>query len=113
MIDVIVTGAAGRMGREVVRAFAAAEDMRVVAAIDPSSPSVAIDDGAGASILTSADLDAALAGGGGRVLVDFTVATADEATVARALAAGVHCVVGTTGVTEERWRALAASAPEG
>jgi len=113
MIDVIVTGAAGRMGREVVRAVAAAEDMRVVAAIDPSSPSVAIDDGAGASILTSADLDAALAGGGGRVLVDFTVSTVVEATVARALAAGVHCVVGTTGVTEERWRALAAAAPEG
>ena len=113
MIDVIVTGAAGRMGREVVRAVTAAEGMRVVAAIDPSSPGVAIDDGAGASVLTSSDLDAALAGGGGRVLVDFTVPTAVEATVAHALAAGAHCVVGTTGVTEERWRALAAAAPEG
>jgi len=113
MIDVIVTGAAGRMGREVVRAVTAAEGMRVAAAIDPSSPGVAIDDGAGASVLTSSDLDAALAGGGGRVLVDFTVPTAVEATVAHALAAGAHCVVGTTGVTEERWRALAAAAPEG
>ena len=113
MIDVIVTGAAGRMGREVVRAVTAAEGMRVVAAIDPSSPGVALDDGAGASLLTSADLDAALEGGGERVLVDFTVPTAVEATVARSLAAGVHCVVGTTGVTEERWRALAAGAPDG
>jgi 4-hydroxy-tetrahydrodipicolinate reductase len=113
MIDVIVTGAAGRMGREVVRAVTAADGMRVAAAVDPSSPGAVLDDGAGGSILCTADLDAALAEGGERVLVDFTVPTAVEATVARALAAGVHCVVGTTGVSEDRWRALAADAPDG
>jgi len=113
MIDVIVTGAAGRMGREVVRAVTAADDMRVTAAVDPSSPGVTLDDGAGGGVTTTADLDAALAGAGQRVLVDFTVPSAVEANVTRALAAGVHCVVGTTGVSEERWRSLAEGAPDG
>jgi 4-hydroxy-tetrahydrodipicolinate reductase len=113
VIDVIVTGAAGRMGREVVRAVAAAEGMHVVAAVDPSQPGTVIDDGAGGSVTVSGDLDSALAGAGERVLVDFTVASAAEVTVARALAAGVHCVVGTTGVPDDRWRELAAGAPEG
>jgi 4-hydroxy-tetrahydrodipicolinate reductase len=111
MIDVIVTGAAGRMGREVVRAVTAAEGMRVAAAVDRSLPGILLDDGAGETVAVSADLDSALSGGGERVLVDFTVRGAVEQTVARALAAGVHCVVGTTGVTEERWREIAASAP--
>lgn len=111
MIDVIVTGAAGRMGREVVKAVTAADGMRVAAAVDPSSPGAAIDDGAGGMLAASPDLDAALVAG--RVLVDFTVPAAVEATVQSALAAGVHCVVGTTGVSEDRWMALAAAAPEG
>ena len=113
MIDVIVTGAAGRMGREVVRAVTAADGMRVAAAVDPSSPGVTLDDGAGGGVTTTADLDAALAGAGQSVLVDFTVPSAVEANVTRALAAGVHCVVGTTGVSEERWRSLAEGAPDG
>jgi 4-hydroxy-tetrahydrodipicolinate reductase len=112
MIDVIVTGAAGRMGREVVCAVTAADGMRVAAAVDPSQPGAMLDDGAGGSMAVSADLDSALAGGGNRVLVDFTVRGAVEQTVARALAAGVHCVLGTTGVTEERWREIAAVAPK-
>jgi 4-hydroxy-tetrahydrodipicolinate reductase len=110
MIDVIVTGAAGRMGREVVRAVTAAEGMRVVAAVDPSA-GAALDDGAGGTVVTSADLAAALTAG--RVLVDFTVPAAVEGTVAAALAAGVHCVVGTTGVPVSRWTELAARAADG
>jgi 4-hydroxy-tetrahydrodipicolinate reductase len=111
MIDVIVTGAAGKMGREVVRAVTAADGMRVRAAVDPRTPAVSLDDGAGGTVLTTTDLDVALAGEGPCVLVDFTVPTAVERTVERALAAGVHCVVGTTGVTAERWQEVADSAP--
>lgn len=110
MIDVIVTGAAGRMGREVVRAAGAAEGMRVVAAVDRVSGAL-VDDGAGGTIATTADLAGALEPG--RVLVDFTVPSAVEATVAEALAAGVHCVVGTTGVALSRWESLAQDAAHG
>jgi 4-hydroxy-tetrahydrodipicolinate reductase len=109
MIDVIVTGAGGRMGHEVVKAVTAAEGMRVVAAVDPTGASV--DDGQGGVITTTPDLAAVLLPG--RVLVDFTVPAAVENTVAAALAAGVHCVVGTTGVPLERWERLAAQAGEG
>jgi 4-hydroxy-tetrahydrodipicolinate reductase len=109
MIDVIVTGAAGRMGREVVRAVAAADGMRVVAAIDPGADGVALDDGAGSSVACSGVLPDALKPG--RVLVDFTAPTVVEPNVRAALAAGVHCVVGTTGVSEGRWREVVAETP--
>jgi 4-hydroxy-tetrahydrodipicolinate reductase len=112
MIDVIVTGAAGRMGREVVRAVTAADCMRVAAAIDPNADGTVIEDGAGSTLVVSGDLAAALEGPRPRVLVDFTVPAAVEASVAAALAAGVSCVVGTTGVPIERWSALAETAAD-
>jgi 4-hydroxy-tetrahydrodipicolinate reductase len=113
MIDVIVTGAAGRMGREVVRAVTAAEDMRLVAAVDPGAAGVLLEDGAGGTVTVSGDLAAALASEGQRVLVDFTVPSVVESNVRAAVAAGVHCVVGTTGVSWETWTEVAASAPPG
>ena len=112
MIEVIVTGAAGRMGREVVRAVTAADGMRVAAAVDTSGGATAVDDGAGGAVAVSGDLAAALRGAGPRVLVDFTVPAAVEKNVAAALAAGVHCVVGTTGVSQDRWREMSAAAPK-
>ena len=113
MIDVIVTGAAGRMGREVVRAVTAAEGMRVVAAVDPGAAGAVLDDGAGGSVTVTADLHEALSGAGQRVLVDFTVPSVVEGNVRAALDAGVHCVVGTTGVGAEGWAGIAEGAPAG
>jgi 4-hydroxy-tetrahydrodipicolinate reductase len=113
MIDVIITGAAGRMGREVIRAVSTTEGMRVVAAVDPREAGVVLDDGAGCCFTTVADLAGALAIARNGVMVDFTVPTAAEGNVAAALAAGVPCVVGTTGVRPERWAALAAGAKDG
>ncbi|HEX9093083.1 MAG TPA: 4-hydroxy-tetrahydrodipicolinate reductase [Coriobacteriia bacterium] len=104
MIDVIVTGAAGRMGREVVRAVSAQADMRVAAAIDSGADGMTVEDHAGAPVTVTADLVAALAGPAPRVLVDFTTPSSVEQNVRAALAAGVHCVVGTTGVSEGHWR---------
>jgi 4-hydroxy-tetrahydrodipicolinate reductase len=113
MIDVIVTGAAGRMGREVVRAVTAAEGMRVAAAVDPGAEGVVLDDGAGGTVTVGGSLAAALSGAGTRVMVDFTVPSVVEANVEAALAAGVHCVVGTTGVGAEGWTGIVADAPDG
>ena len=115
MIDVIVTGAAGRMGREVVRAVTAAEGMRVAAAVDPRSAGTQLDDGAGGAVTVVGDLHAALAtdGASPRVMVDFTMPAVVEDNVRTALAAGVHCVVGTTGIGAEGWAGIADDAPEG
>ncbi len=111
MIEVIVAGAAGRMGREVVKAVGAEPDMRLAAAVDPGAAGVSLDDGAGGTVTCTADLAAALTGPGERVLVDFTAPTVVEGNVRTALAAGVHCVVGTTGVSEGHWREVAAETP--
>jgi 4-hydroxy-tetrahydrodipicolinate reductase len=111
MIDVVVAGAAGRMGRQVVRAVTAADGMRVAAAVDPGAAGAVLDDGAGGTVTVTDDLAAALAGEGTRVLVDFTVPAVVEGNVRAAAAAGVHCVVGTTGVSVDHWSQIAASAP--
>jgi len=113
MIEVIVTGAAGRMGREVIQAVTAADGMRVFAAVDPRAAGTLIDDGAGRQVTVSGDLAAALDGPGPKVLVDFTVPGAVEATVIQALTAGVNCVVGTTGVPVDRWTQLSQNATNG
>lgn len=110
MIDVIVTGASGRMGSEVVRAVSAEDDMRVVAAVDPGALGTAVRDSAGADVHVTTDLSAVLAGTATRVLVDFTTPSVVESNVRSALAAGVPCVVGTTGVSEGHWREVHAEA---
>lgn len=110
MIDVIVTGAAGRMGREVVKAVSAETDMRVAAAVDPGAVGRYVDTANGEQMAVSGELGFALNGGGLRVLVDFTTPSTVEANVRSALAAGVHCIVGTTGVTPEHWREVFAEA---
>lgn len=112
MIEVIVTGAAGRMGREVIKAVGQAEGMRVSAAVDRVAGTT-LEDGVGGTVITTDDLAEALAGPGEKVLVDFTVPAAVEATVTQALAAGVDCVVGTTGVPLERWAVIAENAADG
>jgi 4-hydroxy-tetrahydrodipicolinate reductase len=112
MIDVLVTGAAGRVGGEVVRAVTAADGMRVVAAVDPRAAGGAVEDGAGGVIAVHGDLTAAIADVKPQVMVDFTHPTAVEGNVRTALAAGVDCVVGTTGVAMASLEALSAEHPD-
>jgi 4-hydroxy-tetrahydrodipicolinate reductase len=104
VIDVCVTGAAGRMGRAVVGAVGREADMRVAMAVDP-----ALDGQAGAY----PDLDSALAEGTPDVLVDFTIPDTVFANARAALRAGVHVVVGTTGLGEDQVAELRALAEEG
>ncbi|HET6498985.1 MAG TPA: 4-hydroxy-tetrahydrodipicolinate reductase, partial [Coriobacteriia bacterium] len=99
MIDVLVNGAAGKMGREVVKALTAADGIRVVAAVDPGRHGCPLDDGAGDEVTCDPDLPSAIATSRPAVMVDFTHPASVEASCATALAAGVHCVVGTTGLS--------------
>ncbi|MDO9108634.1 MAG: 4-hydroxy-tetrahydrodipicolinate reductase [Coriobacteriia bacterium] len=113
MIDVLVTGAAGNMGREVVKAITAAEGMRVAAAVDPGAAGKMIDDGALGEIECVADLASAILSSKSKVMVDFTHPSAVESNLRIALGAGIDCVVGTTGLSEAQLRALADDAPRG
>ena len=107
MIKVLVSGAAGRMGSEVVRAVTAAEGMEVVACVDPGAAGTLVAAGAGGSIECQASLAAAIADARPDVMVDFTRPDAVEGNLCTALAAGVDCVVGTTGVSEDKLAELA------
>jgi 4-hydroxy-tetrahydrodipicolinate reductase len=80
-IRVAVAGAAGRMGQTVCDAVAGADDMELVARVDP-----ALDTTLAQALSERPD-----------VLVDFTVPTTAVANTRQAVAAGVHVVIGTTG----------------
>ena len=100
-----VSGAAGRMGRAVVGAVGAEPDMRVTMVVDPILAGE--PDG-------YADIGSALASGTPQVMVDFTVPQSVFANARAALEAGVHAVVGTTGLTDaqvDELRGLAESGP--
>lgn len=99
----MIAGAAGRMGQAVVAAAGAAADMEVVALADP-----ALDSG-------YADVATAIAATAPDVSVDFTQPHVAFANVCACLDAGVHVVMGTTGIdgdqlTEIRRRAEAGTA---
>jgi 4-hydroxy-tetrahydrodipicolinate reductase len=111
MIRVLVSGAAGRMGREVVRAVLAEDDLELVAAVDPAHAGEAL--GEGSELALEGDLAAAIAASAPDVVVDFTHPSVVEGNIRTTLAARVDCVVGTTGLAEATLQALAATAPEG
>ena len=105
MIRVMVNGANGRMGRTVVQAVEGADDMQLVAAADPTfTPD-------GTTIFTS--VDEAIAATRPEVAVDFTVPDVAFGTVGACLRAGVHAVVGTTGLTDDQMAELTALAESG
>jgi 4-hydroxy-tetrahydrodipicolinate reductase len=80
LINVAVSGAAGRMGQTVCDAVEHADDMALVGRADPLLDTTLTD------VLGDAD-----------VVVDFSVPDAAAANARTCLEAGVHCVVGTTG----------------
>ena len=106
MIRVAVAGYAGRMGSAVVAAVTGAEDMELACGIDPHVAGEA-------SFPVYGTIGEAFAAGGFDVLVDFTQPDVVEATLRQALPAGVDCVVGTTGLSDEKLAELAGLAPQG
>jgi 4-hydroxy-tetrahydrodipicolinate reductase len=83
LIKVVVSGANGRMGQEVVRAVTGASDMELVGQID-------VDD----------DLSAMLKSSGAVAMVDFTSPSSVLPNILTALDAGVTPIVGTTGLSD-------------
>jgi 4-hydroxy-tetrahydrodipicolinate reductase len=102
-LKVLVTGAAGRMGREVVKAVHGADGLTLVGAVDPSH--AAADVGAVAGIGSIGvplgnDLTGALEQTLPDVVVDFTRPDSVMGNLRTVLGAGVAAVVGTTGLSE-------------
>jgi 4-hydroxy-tetrahydrodipicolinate reductase len=80
VINVAVSGAAGRMGEAVCAAVEGAEDMSLVGRADPELDTALID------VLGDAD-----------VVVDFSTPDSALENARHCIEAGVHCVMGTTG----------------
>jgi 4-hydroxy-tetrahydrodipicolinate reductase len=115
-IPVIVNGAAGKMGREVVKAVAQADDMTLLGAIDRSPEHQGQDIGeligCGAlEVPLTNDLEAMLAFSAQEkqpgVMVDFTHPKTVYESIRSAIAYGVRPVVGTTGLSPEQIHNLA------
>jgi 4-hydroxy-tetrahydrodipicolinate reductase len=124
-IPVVVAGALGRMGAEVVKAVQAAPDCTLVGAIDTTpgreGADVGLELGLGElEVAITADFEGSLcqasqavrnAGPGqGAVLVDFTHPSVVHEHIRAAIAYGVHPVIGTTGLSPQQLQDLAAFA---
>ena len=115
MTKVVVTGAAGRMGREIVRLVLATPGLRLHGAVERTGPFVGQDPavlaGAGPSGVRIVDsLEAALPGA--EVVIDFTHFEASARHAEACAAAGVAIVIGSTGFTPEAKAVVAAAAPQ-
>jgi 4-hydroxy-tetrahydrodipicolinate reductase len=103
MISVIVAGAGGKMGQEVVRTVLKDPDLALVGAIDINQTGCDAGGLVGlpaCGVLISDDLKTVLQGRETAVLVDFTNAQAAARNAKYALTVGVAPIIGTTGLDE-------------
>ena len=103
-VRAIVVGAVGRMGKEVVKAMLASQDVALVGAVDRSATGEdagAVAGCAACGVAISADLGATLAAVKPDVVVDFTRPEVVMGNLRLTLGMGVSAVVGTTGFTPD------------
>lgn len=101
-IRVIVNGASGRMGQEVVKALCRESTMQIVGAIDlkASETCLVLPDGSGTVPLLPS-IERVVAKCAPDVIIDFSTATAVMSMVRVAIKRGIHLVIGTTGLTND------------
>jgi 4-hydroxy-tetrahydrodipicolinate reductase len=113
---VCVAGVTGKVGRGLARAIAASEDLSLVAAVSRSTAGATVQEAigvAGTGAGASAGISARIAGTVAEalatpcdVLVDYTRPDAVRGHVMSAIERGVHVVVGTSGLTDDDYRAI-------
>ena len=101
-IKVVVNGALGRMGQQMVSALCREPEMQIVGAVElkVSQEHLSLPNGSG-DVPFSSDLERVLITSRPDVLLDFTVAKAVMPTVRIATKQGVNLVIGTTGLTSD------------
>ena len=100
MVKVIVHGALGKVGREVVQALNDQPDMELAGAVDlkASQNRLLLPDGSGDAPLATA-LATLLRSTKPDVMVDFTIASASMPAIRLAIQNGLSVVIGTTGLS--------------
>jgi 4-hydroxy-tetrahydrodipicolinate reductase len=106
-IKVVVHGAAGRVGQEVVKAVCQEKDMQLVGAVDlrVSGDSLPLPDSKG-NVPFSTDLAAVLDSCEPDVVVDFSIAKASMPAVRLTAKKGVNLVIGTTGFSADELKEI-------
>lgn len=104
MLKVVVAGAAGRMGREVVKAVMNDQDLVLAGAVDVAGQGQDIGTltaGSPNGVLVAGNLGRVLEETGADVVVDFTIPSIIRENLSISLRHKVHAVVGTTGLSEK------------
>ncbi len=101
-MKIVVNGAGGNMGKEVVRAVLAQEDMELCGAVDLNEVGKDVGEICGLGCLgvnVTSDLDYTLKRVQPQVVVDFTTPFVVMKNIETTMDNGVNLVVGTTGIT--------------
>lgn len=101
-IRVLVSGCCGRMGQEVVKTVLRDAQLQLVGAVDQNQNGKDIGEVIGTDatgIIVEGNLAEAIANRNPQVMVDFTTPVAVMDNMRTAIGAGVHVVVGTTGIS--------------
>ena len=111
LIKVLVCGALGRMGKEVLKAAASDAELLPVAAVDVNGAGTDIGTLLGAAfsgLVVQDDLLKAINASAPDVMIDFTNAAAAMENVRIAIRRGVRAVIGTTGLSASNMEEIAA-----
>jgi len=101
VIKVVVQGALGKVGQEVVKAVSAEPEMQLVGAVDLKAKADTLTLADGGSVPLSADLEHILDSFKPEVLVDFSIAQAAMSAARLATERGINLVIGTTGLSPD------------
>ena len=109
MIKVMVSGACGRMGQEVLQAVIEDSELELVGAVDLAGGADAGElVGLGKNgVIVGTDLEAVIDASSPEVMVDFTRPDVVYANAVKAIKKGVSPVIGTTGLSDEEKAELA------
>ncbi|MGB8707996.1 MAG: 4-hydroxy-tetrahydrodipicolinate reductase [Dehalococcoidia bacterium] len=107
-ITVLVHGALGKMGREVVAAISRTPELELVGAVDikATQGQLTLPDGS-KKVPLSSDLSSLLEICRPKVLADFTIAEAAMAAARVAVKKGINIVIGTSGLSDENLKEIA------
>lgn len=108
-LRVVLAGARGRVGRDLVRAFDAAPDLLLVGGLS-REPGATLERADGAPLVLHGDVQTLLADARPDVLVDFTLPDAALPIARAALDARVATVIGTSGIGTAAMEELGARA---
>lgn len=104
-IKVVVTGACGKVGREIIRGILKTDDLQLVGAVDLKDHGLDVGVMVGLEpygVPITGDLERVLSTSHPHVMVDFTQPEAGFANASLAIKHNVSPVIGTTGLTQEQ-----------